>query len=37
MKVLDEDGSGKIEWKEFKAWFDELMRDSDDEQDMNDK
>ncbi len=25
MAILDEDGSGEIEWNEFKNWFDELM------------
>lgn len=25
MAILDEDGSGEIDWAEFKNWFDELM------------
>ncbi|KAF0971945.1 hypothetical protein FDP41_009641 [Naegleria fowleri] len=31
MAILDEDGSGEIEWNEFKNWFDELMQNDEEE------
>ncbi|KAL9647249.1 hypothetical protein ABK040_012601 [Willaertia magna] len=31
-QILDEDGSGEIEWTEFKDWFDELMGDNEEQQ-----